>query len=496
MKIIENFSKVLISFIDIDEIREQLLSFLKELNNKLSEYKSKQIREINKRIISITFFVEPNQGINMIEQKSEKYSEEFYEYYANIFNDVGQYNKPKNYDKVSEINRTLYLDVLEKNLYNIIDEAKARNIKIDNKEFIDRLGFLLFSYLKINKSDLYVKRVIDLSFEADKVCVWIDDFISGFEQDCTKIYDNAEETSKVYYLSALEKLANNILKKRKNALGRYFFTNIEKERKNNEILLIKKYLISLLLKEKIKEIEEKIKHGNLKYKKIYKNKKDQSIIKLLERLYKNLEKAEEKQDIFSNDKRKKETIFEDYKMLINIKLLIMGVNNNYNLHDFYNYYFNFNRAKEKRTESLKEFNYIKSENIEDSKKFTEFFDDKTNKRIKKLLDIYKTYNDILKEQKEISNLAKDIYGEGSKETIKEYSYLAILMTIFDEEGSLEIIENLIEISKIKKETNVELTKYLEHIQKCIEFILENSKIAYENFRLLNEDEINKIFLVE
>ena len=60
-------------------------------------------------------------------------------------------------------------------------------------------------------------------------------------------------------------------------------------------------------------------------------------------------------------------------MLINIKLLIMGVNNNYNLHDFYNYYFNFNRAKEKRTESLKEFNYIKSENIEDSKKFTEFF---------------------------------------------------------------------------------------------------------------------------
>ena len=170
---------------------------------------------------------------------------------------------------------------------------------------------------------MYVKRVIDLSFEADKVCVWIDDFISGFEQDCTKIYDNAEETSKVYYLSALEKLANNILKKRKNALGRYFFTNIEKERKNNEILLIKKYLISLLLKEKIKEIEEKIKHGNLKYKKIYKNKKDQSIIKLLERLYKNLEKAEEKQDIFSNDKRKKETIFEDYKMLINIKLLIM-----------------------------------------------------------------------------------------------------------------------------------------------------------------------------
>ena len=76
-----------------------MLSFLKELNNKLSEYKSKQIREINKRIISITFFVEPNQGINMIEQKSEKYSEEFYEYYANIFNDVGQYNKPKNYDK-------------------------------------------------------------------------------------------------------------------------------------------------------------------------------------------------------------------------------------------------------------------------------------------------------------------------------------------------------------------------------------------------------------
>lgn len=181
-------------------------------------------------------------------------------------------------------------------------------------------------------------------------------------------------------------------------------------------------------------------------------------------------------------------------MLTNIEIIMIGIDeNSHNLNNFYNYYFNYIRAKEKRTKSLKENNFIGTENIENSKKFEEFFDDNINKKIFKF---YKPYNYIFEQQKEISKLAKDIYGEKSQETIREYSYVAILKTIFDEEGSLELIENLIEISKTKEETNIELTKYLEHIKKCTEFILENSQIAYENFRLLKEEEINQIFLTE
>lgn len=494
IKVVEDFSRVLMSFVYIDEIKEKLLIFLKEIYNRLSEFESNQTKEINKKIITITFFVEPQQGINTIEQKSKMFSKEFFEFYGNLFRDIGLYNRPQKYEKITEKQRRLFFDVFEKNIYRIIKEAEKRNIKIDNKEFIHGLCFLLYSYLKTKNVEYYIKRIIDLSFEADKVCIWADDFIPMIKSACTEIYDKGKETSKVCYLSALEKLAYNILERRENASGKYFFENREKEKENIEISTIKEYLISLLLKEKVKEIEEQIKQGNLIYRKIYKNKNDKSLIKLIEKLYKKLDKEEENQNIFLKSERKKETIFKDYKILTNIEIIMIGIDkNSHNLNNFYNYYFNYIRAKEKRTKSLKENKFIGTENIENSKKFEEFFDDNINKKIFKF---YKPYNYIFEQQKEISKLAKDIYGEKSQETIREYSYVAILKTIFDEEGSLELIENLIEISKTKEETNIELTKYLEHIKKCTEFILENSQIAYENFRLLKEEEINQIFLTE
>ena len=63
IKVVEDFSRVLMSFVYIDEIKEKLLIFLKEIYNRLSEFESNQTKEINKKIITIKFFAEKIQNV-------------------------------------------------------------------------------------------------------------------------------------------------------------------------------------------------------------------------------------------------------------------------------------------------------------------------------------------------------------------------------------------------------------------------------------------------